>query len=154
MQEQIVSTGIRLLTDEFVRIAKSKNIPLCYNNEYGVNSNIFEWLPGVTVSKNKAPAGSWKKVHTEGTSGETMFKTAVKMSLSQAIVTFTEMLKNGEFDKKQRTRRVIYLTEKTSDGYSIKFICDRFRDGELGLRLSCVFSDEVWRGVDDAWFSC
>lgn len=148
---QKVSTGIRTLTDEFVRIAKSKNITLYYDNEYGVDSDIFNWLPNAVVTENPPPAGVWKKVDIEnGTSEKTMQETAVMMSLSQATVTFTEMLKNGEFDKKE-TYRIIFLTE-TRNGNPLKLICDRDSGGELYLNVHEVDPDNVWDDADSAWF--
>lgn len=148
---QKVSTGIRLLTDEFVRIAKLKNITLYYNNEHGVDSDIFNWLPNSTVTETPPPAGVWKSVDTEnGTNEKTMQESAIKMSLSQAVVKFTKMLKNGEFDKKE-TYRIIFLTE-TKDGNPLKLLCRRNSDGKLYLYVYGVYPDFVWRGAGSAWF--
>jgi hypothetical protein len=120
--EQNASTGIRSLTDEFVRIAKQKNITLYYNNEYGVDADIFNWLPNAVVTETPPPAGVWKPVDADnGTSVKVMLETAIKMSLTQAIQTFTEMLKNGDFDTKE-TYRIIFLTE-TRDGNPLRLIC-------------------------------
>lgn len=146
-----VSTGIRSLTDEFVRIAGVKNITLYYDNEYGVDADIFGWLPNTVVTETPAPTGEWKQVDTEnGTSEKTMLETAVKMSLPQAIVTFTEMVKNGEFDKNE-TYRIIFLTE-TRDGNPLKLLCDRDSDGELDLYVDDVNPGRVWDDAGDAWF--
>jgi DNA polymerase elongation subunit (family B) len=45
---------IRMLTDVFVKVAKEKNIPLYYNNEYGVEENIFTWMPNAQVIEGES----------------------------------------------------------------------------------------------------
>lgn len=150
--EQNASTGIRSLTNEFVRIAKQKNIRLYHNNEYGVDADIFNWLPNAVVTETLAPTGVWKNVDTEnGTNEKTMQETAIKISLSQAIVKFTEMLKNGDFDKKE-TYRIIFLTE-TRDGNPLELICSRSSDGKLRLYVDVVHPGSVWHDAGGAWFS-
>lgn len=145
------TTTIRTLTDEFTKIARTKNITLYYNNEYGVDGDIFIWLPNAVVTETLPPTGEWKPVDTDnGTSERTMQESAVKMSLSQAIVKFTEMLRNGEFDKKE-TYRIIFLTE-TKNGNPIELYCGRYSGGELNLCVDVVHPDGVWRDAGNAWF--
>jgi len=149
---QKASTGIKLLTDEFVKIARTKNIPLYYDNEYGVDADIFNWLPNAIVTETPPPTGVWKQVDTKnGTNEKTMQETAVKMSLSQAIVKFTEMLKNGDFDKSE-THRIIFLTE-TKNGNPLKLLCNRLSGGKLSLYVIGVNPDSVWDVAGSAWFS-
>lgn len=144
-------TTIRTLTDEFAKIARTKNITLYYNNEYGVDGDIFTWLPNAVVTEVLPPTGEWKPVDTDnGTSEKTMQESALKMSLSQAIVTFTEMVKNGEFDKKE-TYRIIFLTE-TKNGNPLELVCDRNSGGRLSLCVSGVLPGCVWDGAGRAWF--
>jgi antitoxin component of RelBE/YafQ-DinJ toxin-antitoxin module len=112
------STGIRSLADEFVRIAKSKSIPLFYNNEDCVDADIFNWLSNATMAETPPPTGVWKKFVKNETNTETVLENAVRMSLAQAIVKFTEMLKNNEFNKMViKTKvQIILLTITTTDG--------------------------------------
>lgn len=70
-----------------------------------------------------------------------MQESAVKMSLSQAIVKFTEMLKNGDFDKSE-TYRIIFLTE-TRNGNPLELVCRRDSDGELRLCVCDVHPGTV-----------
>jgi len=145
------SETIRDITDNFVKITKEKGITLGYSNEYGVDADIFNWLPNATVSTEPIPTGDWTKVDTKGTPEKEMLKTAVKMSLSQAIQKFTEMLKNGEFDKLE-TYRIIFLTDTDTNGNPLKLYCSRNSDGKLFLSVNEVVPDYVWRVADDAWF--
>jgi hypothetical protein len=142
---------IRPLTDEFVRIAKQKNITMHHDNEYGVDVDIFNWFPNAIVTETQPPTGVWKSVDIEnGTNEKTMSKTAVKMPLAQAIVKFTEMLKNGEFDT-LKTCRVIFLTE-TVDDSPLMLLCLRDSDGELDLYVDGVYPDNVLHDAGYAWF--
>ncbi len=149
--QQKTPTRIGSLIDEFVRITESKNITLYRNNEYSDDNGILSWLLEVTVNKNPAPKGTWKPVDaTNGTVEEEAMDTAVKMPLSQAIVKVTEMVKNGEFDKK-RTCRIIFLTE-TRNGEALKLVCSWHSNGTLDLNVSEVSPGGVWEGINDAWF--
>lgn len=142
---------IRNLTDNFVSIARQKNIPLNYNNEYGVDGDIFNWLPNATVSTNPFPKGSWNKVDTKNSTTEkVMLETAQIMSLSQAIQCFSQELTNGTFDKLD-TYRIIFLEEKNDEGVALELVCGRLSDGELHLCVDRVSPDDAWDGTDSAW---
>jgi len=143
---------IKDLIKNFTDTAKEKNITLYYTNEYGVDEDIFGWLPYATVSSDPVPSGNWKNVDTKnGTSEKTMLESAVKMPLAQAIQKFTEMLKNGEFDKLE-TYRIIFLTE-TKVEIPLKLYCSRRPDGKLYLNVDEVYYDSVLRDTGNAWFS-
>jgi hypothetical protein len=150
----ISSKTIRNLTDEFVKIARTKKIPLYYDNQSGVDTNIFAWLPNAIVTETPPPAGQWKKVDTKkGTTEQEMHKTVVnvKMPLAQAIVKFTEMLKNGEFNKKG-TYRIIFLTE-TRNGNPLLLMCHYCSSGVLRLLVDVGYPVSVWDDPDHVWFS-
>ncbi len=145
--------GVRSLTDEFVKIAKEKGITLYYDNEYGVDSDIFAWVPNATISEDELPTGNWKSVDSNnGTTEREMLTTAVKMSLSQAIQYFTKELIAGTFDKKE-TYRLIFITETDVNGNSLKLWCFRFSDGELNLFVDQVDPDNSWNDEGDAWLA-
>lgn len=140
------------LIKQFTDTAKSKNIPLYYDNEYGVDADIFNWLPNAIVTETPPPTGVWKQVDTKNDTNEkTMQETSVKMSLSQAIVKFTEMLKNGDFDKSE-THRIIFLTE-TRNGNPLRLVCRRYSGGGLDLYVYDVGPGSVWYAAGGAWFS-
>lgn len=80
-----------------------------------------------------------------------MEKSAVKMSRKQAIQKFTEMIRNGEFNKNE-TYRIIFLNE-TRNGVALGLICARYSDGELYLYVDKVDPGNRWYGADRAWFA-
>ncbi len=144
---------IRNLTDGFVSIARKKNIPLYYDNEYGVDGDIFAWLPNASVSAVPFPKGSWTSVNTEsGTTEKEMLKTAQKMCLSQAVQSFTTELEAGTFDAKE-TYRIIFLEETDAQGNSLRLICDRRSDGELDLYVALVSPGRRWDDAGSAWLA-
>ncbi len=136
---------IRNLTDAFVAVAKEKKFPLYYDNEYGVDADIFNWLPEAQVVEGVDPKGSITMLKKNTTEGE-MVKTALKLPLSQAIEKMTSELRAGYFSKNLKWL-LIYLTD-TKDGVPLEFVCRR-RDGKLYLDVSWVFPDYAWYVVDD-----
>lgn len=73
------------------------------------------------------------------------------MSRKQAIQKFTEMIRNGEFDKNE-TYRIIFLNE-TRNGVALELVCIRDSGGELSLFIYGVNPDGGWRGAGLAWFA-
>lgn len=143
---------IKQLIKEFTDAVKEKGYTLFYDNEHGVAFNTSDLLPDVKVSDTKIPTGTFKQVDTEnGTTESEMLKTAIKLDLAQAIKKFTEMVRNGEFDK-NGTYRIIFLNE-SRDGVPLKLTCNRFYDGELGLSVHKVHPHPIWFDAGDAWFS-
>lgn len=136
--------SIRTLVETFVAEVKIKNIPLCCNNEYGVDIDIFNWLPGAEVVNGDVPKGAITMLKKDTTEGE-MLETALKLPLSQAIERMTEAVHNDYFNKNLKWL-VIYLTD-TKDGVPLRLICFR-RDGKLFLRVRKVSPDDFWY-VDD-----
>ncbi len=135
----------------FGTITRSKSIPLHYNTPSGTDRDIVRLLPHATVSTIPAPQGKWKNVDTaNGTTESEMLKTAIKMSLSQAIDTFTEILTSGVFYKFE-TYRFIFLEETNTDENCFKLICARLSGGELRMCLLMVCLDKKWNGTDIAW---
>ena len=147
-QEQLDKTfgfkTIRMLTDAFVAVAKEKNIPLYYNNEYGVEEDIFTWMPNAQVIEGDA--GGVITMLEKTTTEKEMLETALKLPLSQAIERMTTELKNGYFSKNLKWL-VIYLTDTNSEGGPLELVC-RLRDGGLRLCVGRVNSGSAWR-VDD-----
>jgi|GEM_PF-5116176 len=144
---------IRNLTDAFVKITRQKNIPLYYDNEYGVDGDIFAWLPNAIVSAVPFPKGNWTSVGaTKGTTEKEMLKTAQKMCLSQAVQCFTAELEAGTFDAKE-TYRIILLEETGVQENSLKLICHRHSDGKLHLFVYRLASGVRWRGAGGAWLA-
>lgn len=137
----------------FSTVARCEGIRLyIYNTPSSTDSDIVRWLPHATVSTIPAPQGKWKNVDTKnGTTESEMLKTAIKMSLSHAIDTFTEILTSGVFYKFE-TYRFIFLEETDADGNCFKLICARVSGGELRMRLLRVCPDNKWHGADLAWF--
>lgn len=147
-----IEETIESLLQNFGDIAKAKNIPLYYTTQTGTDPDIEKWLPNAELSQNPTPDGLWKNVDTKnGTSEKTMLKTAQKMSLSQAIKKFTEMLEEGTFDKLE-TYRIIFLEEMDANGNSLELVCRRSSDGKLSLYVSKVDPVYVWNGSGRAWF--
>ncbi len=132
---------IRTLTDAFVAEAGRKNIPLYYNNEYGVDADIFNWLPDVRVAEGVAPKAGITMLKKNTTESE-MLKTAVKLPLSQAIERMTVAVADGYFSKNLKWL-VIYLTD-TKDGVPLKLLCHR-NGGKLSLIVDGVSPDDTWR---------
>lgn len=136
----------------FGTIARSKSIPLYFNTPSGTDPDIVKLLPDATVSTIPAPQGKWKNVDTtNGTTEREMLETAMKMSLSQAIDIFNEMLASGVFDKLE-TYRIIFLKEKDANGNALGLVCDRGTGGELYLCLPQVSPGRSWDDSGGAWF--
>lgn len=131
---------IRSLTDAFVDEAKKKGIPLYYNNEYGVDADIFNWLPNAQVVEGDTPKGKITMLEKNTKEGE-MVKTALKLPLSQAIERMTQAVSEGYFSKNLKWL-VIYLTD-TKDGVPLELVCSR-DDGKLDLGVGKVLPDGVW----------
>lgn len=143
---------IKDLIKNFTDTAKEKGITLGYSNEYGVDSDIFTWIPNAEVITNPVPTGSWKMCDENGTRESEMLTTAVKMSLSQAIQYFTKELIAGTFDKKE-TYRLIFITETDVNGNSLKLWCNRRSDGKLSLCVRQVDPGNGWRDGGRAWLA-
>lgn len=137
---------IRMLTDAFVAVAKEKNIPLYYNNQYGVEEDIFTWMPNAQVVEGD-PGGTITMLQKNTTEKE-MLETALKLPLSQAIERMTAELKHGYFSKNLKWL-VIYLTDINSEGGPLKLFC-RLDDGELRLCVDEVYPVSTWRVGDDS----
>lgn len=131
---------IRTLTDAFVAKAKEKGFPLYYNNEYGVDADIFGWLPNARVVDGNLDGKI--TMLSETTTEGTMLKTAVKFPLSQAIEKMTEKLIEGYFDEKNKVF-IIFLTDE-KDGVPLELVGLRSSDGELYLGVNKVFSGNRW----------
>lgn len=143
--EKYESKTIRSLTDAFVAEAKKQNIPLYYDNEYGVDGDIFDWLPNAKVIDGVRQKGTITMLEKNSTESE-MLKTAVKLPLSQAIERMTDELRGGYFSKNWKWL-VIYLTD-TKDGVPLELVCD-LNDDELRLCVRKVSPDDTWRVGDD-----
>lgn len=143
-QEQLDKTfgfkTIRMLTDAFVAVAKEKNIPLYYNNQYGVEEDIFTWMPNAQVVEGD-PGGTITMLQKTTTEKE-MLETALKLPLSQAIERMTAELKHGYFSKNLKWL-VIYLTDTNSEGVPLELIC-LLDDGKLGRCVREVGPDDTW----------
>ncbi len=131
---------IKTLTDAFVAVAKEKNIPLYYNNEYGVEEDIFTWMPNAQVIEGDS-GGSITMLEKNTTEKEVL-QTALKLPLSQAIERMTAELKSGYFSKNLKWL-VIYLTDTHTDGVPLELIC-RLRVGKLDLYVLRVSPDDAW----------
>lgn len=131
---------IRSVIEKFVVEAKKQDIPLYYTNEYGVDADIFNWLPGAVVVEGDAPIGIITILRQNTTEGE-MVKTALKLPLSQAIERMTQAVAEGFFSKNLKWL-VIYLTD-TKNGVPLELVCCR-GDGQLNLHVSEVASVDVW----------
>ena len=143
---------IKQLIKNFTDACKEKGYTMYYNNECGVDKDIFDWMPDAEVTDTKIPTGDFTKVDTKnGITEEVMFKTAITLDLSQAIIKFTEMIKDGGFDKSE-TYRIIFLNE-TRNGVPLELVCDRNSGGMLVLHVREVLPDRRWGDADDAWFS-
>lgn len=144
---------IQQLIKQFTDTAKARNIPLYYDNEYGVDEDIFNWLPNAVVSEEKHQKGTWTSVDTtKGTTEKEMLKTAQKMCLSQAIQYFTAELEVGTFDALS-TYRIIFLEETGTQGNSLELICDRYSAGKFRLYVNQVHPGRGWRGAGNAWLA-
>lgn len=143
-QEQLDKTfgfkTIRMLTDAFVAVAKEKNIPLYYNNEYGVEEDIFTWMPNAQVIEGDS-GGSITMLEKNTTEKE-MLETALKLPLSQAIERMNAELKGGYFSKNLKWL-VIYLTDTNTDGVPLELVC-YLSDGELSLYVYEVDPGYTW----------
>ncbi len=143
-QEQLDKTfgfkTIRMLTDAFVAVAKEKNIPLYYNNQYGVEEDIFTWMPNAQVVEGD-PGGTITMLQKTTTEKE-MLETALKLPLSQAIERMTAELKHGYFSKNLKWL-VIYLTDTNSEGVPLLLVC-RLYDGGLLLCVLGVGPGRTW----------
>ncbi len=143
-QEQLDKTfgfkTIRMLTDAFVAVAKEKNIPLYYDNEYGVEEDIFTWMPNAQVIEGDS--GGSITMLTKNTLEKEMLQTALKLPLSQAIERMTAELKNGYFSKNLKWL-VIYLTDTNSEGVPLELIC-YLDGGGLDLYVRGVSPDGTW----------
>jgi hypothetical protein len=148
-KEEVVnntSKTIRSLTDAFVAVAKEKNFPLYYSNEFGVDTDIFDWLPQATVAEGEAPNGAITMLR-KNTAERNMTPNALKLPLSQAIERMTDELRNGYFDR-QLKWLIIYLSD-TKGGVPLELVC--YRDGgRLRLNVYEVSPVDVW-GVDDGY---
>ena len=136
---------IRMLTDAFVAVAKEKHIPLYYSNQYGVEEDIFTWMPNAQVVEGD-PGGTVTMLQKTTTEKE-MLETALKLPLSQTIERMTAELKNGYFSKNLKWL-VIYLTDTNSEGVPLELVCN-LDDGKLRLCVGKVRSDNAWT-VGDA----
>jgi hypothetical protein len=135
----------------FGTVARSESIPLYYNTPSGTDPDIVKRLPNATVSTSPAPQGEWKKVDTaNGTTESEILETAVKMSLSHAIDTFTDMLTSGVFNNFQAFR-IIILEETDTDGNFLRLGCRRRSSGDLDLYLHPVHLGERWKSADVSW---
>lgn len=131
---------IKDLVKQFTDEAKAQNIQLYYTNEYGVDGNIFDWLPQAQVVEGVFPKGSITMLK-ENTKESEMLKTALKIQLSQAIERMTKAVRDGYFSKNLKWL-VIYLTD-TKDGVPLELVCS-LNDGELALYVDEVYSDDSW----------
>ena len=136
---------IRMLTDAFVVVAKEKSIPLAYDNEYGVDEDIFAWLPNAQVVEGN-PGGNITMLE-KNTKESKMLITALKLPLSQAIERMTSELR-GDYFSKNLKWLVIYLTNTNEAGVPLKLVCSR-SDGELYLHVRKIDPDYTWDVVDD-----
>lgn len=132
---------IRMLTDNFVAKAKGKNITLYYENKYGVDADIFNWLPNTEVIDGEQPSTNISMLEQTTTEAD-MLKTAIKLPLSQAIERMTSELEAGYFDEKNKIL-IIYLTDQ-KDGISLRLVGIRDSVGELGLDAGKVGADYEW----------
>jgi hypothetical protein len=122
-----------MLTDAFVAVAKEKNIPLYYNNEYGVEEDIFTWMPNAQVIEGDG--GGAVTMLEKTTTEKEMLETALKLPLSQAIERMTTELKNGYFSKNLKWL-VIYLTDTNSEGVPLELFCC-LNGGKLNGKILC-----------------
>ena len=145
------------LIKNFTDACKEKGYILGYDNEYGVDEDIFDCIPDIEVSDKHQilPHEYFKQVDTENSTTENeMLKTAVKLDLSQAIIMFTKIIKDCDFDKfdKNKNNKIIFVNE-TRNGVPLKLVCRRYSDGKLYLSVSEVHPDDEWNDAGDAWFS-
>ncbi len=144
--------SISILLQKFAETVIARNLSLYLENQSGADPDIESWLSNAEVSQNPIPKGKWKNVDkTNGTSEKKMLKTAQKMSLSQAIEQFTQMLKEGIFDK-EGTSRIIFLEEKDRDGNSLELICNRYCDDKIDLYIGWVNHVNVFDTSNCYWF--
>ncbi len=131
---------IKQLTDKFVAVAKEKNIPLYYNNEYGVEEDIFTWMPNAQVVEGDG--GGTITMLEKNTTEKEMLQTALKLPLSQAIERMTAELKSGYFSKNLKWL-VIYLTDTNTEGVPLGLVCF-LNGGELNLCVDGVNPGYAW----------
>ncbi|MCC6198596.1 hypothetical protein IT401_00005, partial [Candidatus Nomurabacteria bacterium] len=134
------------LTNAFVSVAKEKSFPLYYDNEYGVDSDIFTWPVDQTVTEGDAPKGSITMLK-KNTTERKMLKTALKLPLSQAIERMTAELTSGYFDETKKIS-IIYLTDVNSNGVPLMLVGYRCDDGRLYLNVNRVDPDRTWYVVN------
>jgi hypothetical protein len=135
---------IRMLTDAFVAVAKKKNIPLYYNNEYGVEEDIFTWMPNAQVVDGEG--GGVITMLSKNTTEKEILETALKLPLSQAIERMTAELRGGYFSKNLKWL-VIYLTDTNTEGVPLLLIC-YLDDSLLNLYVE-VDPGNAWSVDDD-----
>ena len=131
---------IKSLIKNFTDEAKKQKIPLWYSNNYGVDTDIFDWMPNAKIVEG-TQNGNITMLEKNTTEKE-MLETALKLPLSQAIERMTAELKNGYFSKNLKWL-VIYLTDTNSEGVPLKLICD-LDVGELRLCVHKVRPDRTW----------
>lgn len=160
MTNQVKSNvTIKSLLQKFADVTTSKKHSLYYFTigysvfKKGIDPNIQDWLPKARVSQNSTPKGSWKNVNTRNsTSSFKMFKTAQKMSLTQAIKKFTEILEEGVFDVYYKRERIIFLEETDIDGNNLQLSCCYDSSYKLYFYISKVDSEIQSIDYDCAWF--
>ncbi|MCC6198647.1 hypothetical protein IT401_00285, partial [Candidatus Nomurabacteria bacterium] len=130
------------LTNAFVSVAKEKSFPLYYDNEYGVDSDIFTWPGNLTVIDGDFSQGTITMLEKNTTERE-MLKTALKLPRSQAIERMTAELTSGYFDETKKAL-IIYLTDVNSNGVPLELVGRRYGDGKLNLNVNWVIPDDTW----------
>ena len=102
------------LTNEFIKVAQELNIKVGYSYtllDSGIESDILYGSQNTVITKDPPPKGVWKNVIHQYRYKKMKF--SEKMLLSQAILKFTEMLKNGElFKEKEMYLHIPVIDEK------------------------------------------
>ena len=142
---------IKDLIKNFTDEAKKQGILLWYSNEYGVDTDICDWMPNAKVVNGDISENAITMLQKATTEKE-MLETALKLPLSQAIERMTAELKNGYFSKNLKWL-VIYLTDTNSEGVPLKLLC-HLRGGRLRLYVNEVDPDDTWHvdGDDEVGF--
>lgn len=147
----------KLVFNLIKEICKRDKIKIPYENN-GISDNFFRYLSGTTIETAPPPTGIWrKKTVNKSIYQKEMFASAVEMLSSQAIMLFTEMVINGDFDQPGK-RKIVFIKEMYNHKPLILIFgsksIDLSKDEGISLSLREFKATEFYPSEGIEWYGC
>ncbi len=129
-----------------------------FHKNNGIPDNFFTYLSDTTIDTTPPSAGIWRKnTKSNYVYQKEMFASAVEMFSSQAIILFTEMVINGDFNQPGK-RKIVFIKEMYDHKPLMLIFGSKITDhpssSGVFLKLEQINATDFFYSNEVEWYGC